>query len=67
MATQASTTELIAALYRIDGKAEIVDGKIVLMPLAVELEARVAGAIYVSLREYQRRTKAGWAYSSCVA
>jgi hypothetical protein len=31
MATQASTAELVAALYRIDGKAEIVGGEIVLM------------------------------------
>ncbi len=30
MATQASTAELVAALHRIDGKAEIVAGEIVL-------------------------------------
>jgi len=35
MATQASTAELVAALYRAAGKAEIVGGEIVVMSLRV--------------------------------
>ena len=66
MATQASTAELVAALYKVDGKAEIVGGEIVLMSPAGGIHNRSAGAIYLKLREYERRTKRGWAYSDNV-
>lgn len=64
MATQASSTaDLVAALYRVDGKAEIVGEEIVLMPPAGDLHNLSSGSIYVSLREYGRRTRRGRAYS----
>ena len=63
MATQASTAELVAALYKADGKAEIVGGEIVLMSPAGDLHNSSAGSIYISLREYGRRTQRGRAYS----
>jgi Uma2 family endonuclease len=63
MATQASTAELVAALYRIDGKAEIVAGEIVLMSPTGGLPSRGAAAIYRSLWDYERRTRSGWAYT----
>lgn len=48
-------------LYRVEGKAEIVDGEIVLMSAASGLHGFAAGRIFVSLIEYERRTKAGHA------
>jgi Uma2 family endonuclease len=44
------------------GKAEIVNGELVLMAPTGFLPSRAAGAIYTSLREYERRTKAGFAF-----
>ena len=44
MATQASTAELVAALWRIDGKAEIVGGEIVLMSPTVYRRGDLAEA-----------------------
>ncbi len=66
MATQASTAELVAALYRTSGKAEIVGGEIVLMSPTGGLPSRAAGAIYRRLWEYERQTKSGWAYTDNV-
>lgn len=63
MATQATTAELIAALCRIDGKAEIVGGEIVVMSPTGGLSSRAAAAIYRSLFEYERRTSSGRAYT----
>jgi Uma2 family endonuclease len=48
-------------LYRVEGKAEIVDGEIVLMSAAGGLHGYAAGVIYASLLEYARRTKSGYA------
>jgi Uma2 family endonuclease len=63
MAIQTSTAELVEALYGVPGKAEIVGGEVVLMPPAGDSHNLSAGAIYVSLREYGRRTARGRAYS----
>ena len=63
MATQASTAELVAALYRVDGKAEIVRGEIVLMSPTGGIPSRAAAAIYRSLWDYERRTRLGRAYT----
>jgi Uma2 family endonuclease len=63
MATQASVAELIAALGRVDGKAEVVDGEIVVMSPAGYAHNRAAGSIYVSLRQYERETRRGVALS----
>ena len=63
MATQASAADLYAALHRIDGKAEIVAGKIVLMSPTGDLPSRAAAAIYRGLWDYERRTRSGRAYA----
>ena len=58
-----NTAELIAALGRVDGKAEVVDGEIVVMSPAGYAHNRAAGNIYVSLRQYERDTRCGVALS----
>jgi Uma2 family endonuclease len=63
MATQASTVELVAALYRIDGKAEIVGGEIVLMSPTGGLPSSAAASVYRSLWAHARRVKSGRAYT----
>jgi Uma2 family endonuclease len=45
-----------------NGKAEIINGELVLMPPTGFLPSRSAGAIYRSLFDYERRTKAGFAF-----
>jgi Uma2 family endonuclease len=59
-----TTTEAtIEDLYRVpeDGKAEIVNGQLIIMAATGFLPGRAGGEIYVSLREYERRTKNGYA------
>ncbi len=60
------STELEAKLqelYRVpeDGKAEIVNGELVLMPPTGFLPGYAGGEIFASLREYARRTGRGYA------
>ena len=52
-------------LYRVPGnaKAEIVNGEVLLMSPTGDLPNRAAGAIYVSLRQYEPKVKSGRAYS----
>ncbi len=54
----------IEDLYHIpeDGKAEIVNGELVVTEPTGSLPGRAAGAIYASLREFEHRAKAGLAY-----
>jgi Uma2 family endonuclease len=66
MATQASAAALVAALYRTEGKAEIVDGAIVLMSPAGGLHGRASSNVLLSLRAYERRTGRGRAYGDNV-
>jgi Uma2 family endonuclease len=51
-------------LYHVpeSGKAEIVNGELVLMPPTGGVPGRSGGEIYVSLREYERRTGSGYAF-----
>ena len=67
MSTRTEAT--IDDLYRIheDGKAEIVDGELVLMSPTGDLPNSAAFEIAVSLRDYARRTKSGRAYSDNAA
>src|SRR5215211_1387303 len=60
----AKTEAIIEDLYRVpdDGKAEIVNGELVLMSPTGGVPGRASGEIYVSLREYERRTKSGYAF-----
>ena len=55
---------MVADLYRIPdkGKAEIVHGELILMAPAGGVPGRAGGEIYVSLREYEQRTKRGYAF-----
>ncbi|MCC6494362.1 MAG: Uma2 family endonuclease [Pirellulales bacterium] len=50
--TDPKTERLIAELYKVEGKAEIVDGKIVHMSPTGFEPGNAAGAIYVSLRQF---------------
>ena len=55
--------KLIEALYNVpeDGKAEIVNGELVREPPTGGVPSRSSGEIYISLRNYERRTRAGYA------
>ncbi len=57
------TQATIEDLYRVpeNGKAELVNGELVLMVATGFLPGRASGEIYVSLRDYERRTKTGYA------
>ena len=57
MAAREATIE---DLYRIDGKAELVGGELVLMSPTGWLPGFAGGEIFASLREYARRTRAGY-------
>jgi Uma2 family endonuclease len=57
MATKARAT--IDDLYRVAGKAELVDGQVRLMAPTGYLPNRAGFNITASLREYERRTQAG--------
>jgi Uma2 family endonuclease len=59
-------TELIEALYRIPGKAEIVDGEIVLMSPTGARPGRAGLRIAVSLQRHERERKGGWAFGDNV-
>jgi Uma2 family endonuclease len=65
MKTKAEAT--IEDLYRTEGKAELVDGEIVLMSPTQKLPNYAAGEIFASLREYARRTKWGHAATDNLA
>lgn len=58
-----NTEATIEDLYRVpeNGKAEIVNGKLVLMSPTGFMPGRAGGEIYASLRDYERRTKSGYA------
>lgn len=57
----AKTTATIEDLYRVpeNGKAEIVDGELLIMSPTGYLPGYAGGEIFASLREYARRTKTG--------
>ena len=62
MSTKAEAT--VDDLYRVpeNGKAEIVNGELVLMSPTGGVPGRAAGEIYVSLRDYERRVGGGYAF-----
>jgi Uma2 family endonuclease len=64
--TDPTTERLIAELYTIDGKAEIVDGRIVHMSPTGDMPSSAGGAIFVSLRMYARE-QGGRAYTDNIA
>ncbi len=65
MSTNVKAT--IDDLYRVSGKAELVDGEIVTMSPTGAAPSYAASEIFVSLREYSRRTKVGFAINDNAA
>src|SRR6266478_8798741 len=63
----ASLEATIEDLYRVPGKAEIVNGEIVHMSPTGAAPNYAASEIFVSLREYSRRTQSGYAVSDNAA
>jgi Uma2 family endonuclease len=55
IATDPTTEQLIAELYKIDGKAEIVGGRIMMMGGSGDMPSSAAAAIMVSLRLYSKK------------
>jgi Uma2 family endonuclease len=66
VATDSTTEQLITELYKIDGKAEIVGGQIVIMSPTGDLPSSAGGFIYASLLAYARR-HGGRAYTDNAA
>lgn len=62
MSTKTEAT--IEDLYHVpeNGKAELVNGELILMSPTGGVPGRAGGAIYISLHEYERRTKCGYAF-----
>lgn len=65
MSTKVEAT--IDDLYKVEGKAEIVNGEIVHMPLTGALPGYAGDEIFTSLRSYSKRTKFGRAFSDSKA
>jgi len=55
------TDATLEDLYKVEGKAEIVNGEVVQMSPTGRLPFYAARAIFLSLYEYERRTGAGYA------
>jgi len=55
------TQATIEDLYQVEGKAELVDGEIVLMSPTGYLPSYAASEIFVSLRAHAQQTKSGYA------
>lgn len=53
------TQATIEDLYQVEGKAELVDGEIVLMSPTGDMPSFAASEIFVSLRAHARQTKSG--------
>src|SRR3954471_23834703 len=65
MSTKTEAT--IEDLYKIDGKAEVIEGERVRMSPTGGRPSYPAGEIFVSLRGYQRRAKSGYAVTDNAA
>jgi Uma2 family endonuclease len=65
MSTKTEAT--IEDLYKVDGKAELVNGEIVQMSPTGGLPNYAAREIALSLREYEKRTKRGYAVTDNAA
>lgn len=65
MSTNVKAT--IDDLYRVPGKAELVDGEIVLMSPTGSAPSYAAAEIFVSLREYSRQARSGRAVTDNAA
>jgi len=63
---RAKTRATIEDLYKVEGKAELVNGEIIEIPLAGDDPGYASGEIFAALRAYVRRTKQGRAYGDGV-
>ena len=59
MGTLTQTRDLVEELSRVEGKAEIINGEIVYLPMTGAMPGYAGDAILVSLFDYARRTKMG--------
>lgn len=59
MSTKTEAT--LEDLYKVDGKAELVNGEIVLMSPTGQLPSYAAREIFLSLHQYEKQTKKGYA------
>jgi Uma2 family endonuclease len=55
MITQTKPKATIEDLYSVDGKAEIVNGEVVLRPPTGDEPNRAAGSVYISLRQFEKQ------------
>ena len=60
------TRATIENLYKVEGKAEVVNGEIVCMPPTGDDPGYASGEIFVHLRDYAKRTQRGRAYGDGV-
>jgi Uma2 family endonuclease len=63
---RAKTHATIDDLYKVEGKAELVNGEIVEMPPAGDDPGYASREIFATLRDYVRRTKQGRAYGGSI-
>jgi Uma2 family endonuclease len=66
IATDPNTDQLIEELHKVDGKAEIVEGKIIMMSPTGDMPSSAGFAIAISLREHSQRI-GGRAYTDNAA
>jgi len=66
IASDPTTEQLIAELYKVEGKAEIVDGRIIMMSPTGDMPGSAGAAVFVRLREYAKQF-GGRAYGDNVA
>src|SRR5215208_6425134 len=62
MITRATTRATLDDLYQVEGKAELIGGRIVRYMASGDLPTLVAAEIYVSLRTHAKATSRGTAY-----
>ncbi len=68
MITQTSVKQAtIEDLYEVEGKAEIVEGRVAHMPPTGDDPGRASGSVYISLRQHERHAKSGRAVGDNVA
>src|SRR5437868_9988679 len=67
MTTSVTTRATLDDLYREEGKAELIGGRIVRYMASGDLPSAVAGEIFVSLRLHAKKTGKGRAYGDGLA
>lgn len=65
MATRTTTLDPVAELYRVEGRAEIVCGKVVNLPLSGDMPGYAGDQILFYLKAHSKRTRHGRAFGNC--